>query len=72
MSVDTRYVPYTKETAICVDLAYGSMEEDIATEIKHANAETRETLTRILRKLSNRRNAIKELLVITGTRPGSP
>jgi len=65
LSLDTRYAPYAKETALCVDLAYGSMEEDIAAEIQHANGETKVVLMRLLNKLHGRRNVLNVFSALT-------
>lgn len=68
MSETNRYAPYAKETAICVDLAYGSVEDDIASEIRSATAETREALNRILQKISSRRSALDSFIDMTRPR----
>ncbi len=66
MSIDPKHVPYARETAICVDLAYDSMEGDLMVEIEHATGAHRESLLKLLSKLRARRQALAIFTKVTG------
>ena len=65
MPIDTKYAPYAKETAMCVDLAYATMENDLRAELEAANIETRDVLARLLSKLVDRRDVLIEFTRLT-------
>jgi hypothetical protein len=52
---DPKYAVYARETAMCVDLAYVAMEEDIQAELCHVYGQEREALVRLLTTLRERR-----------------
>ena len=56
--MDAKYVPFAKETAMCVDLAYEAMEADIEVEIARASGQTQDALIRLLGKLRSRRKVL--------------
>lgn len=60
MTIHARLVPYARETAICVDLAYDTMEEEIRAEMVGSSDETHEALNRLLQKLHVRRKLLEE------------
>lgn len=65
MPIDAKHVPYAKETAICVDLAYGAMEEEIRAELQRSGGATRDALERLLRKLQGRRRVLEDFTRLT-------
>jgi uncharacterized protein YfcZ (UPF0381/DUF406 family) len=65
MAHKTTHVGYAGETASCVDLAYIAMEEDILAEMERVPKSDRTSLERLLRRLKERRSAIKEFLKVT-------
>lgn len=65
MPIDTKYAPYARETAACVDLAYEAMEDDIEAELQGATGAARDALTRILFKLRGRRKVLAEFTDLT-------
>lgn len=66
MTADTKYLGYARETALCVDLAYVAMEEDILTELNRGPGDDRAALARVLKRLRERRAALGDLVEITG------
>jgi len=52
---EERYAPYARETAMCVDFAYNSFEEDISNELTTATGETRNVLLCLLERVKERR-----------------
>ena len=52
---DTRYAPYARETAMCVDFAYNAFEDDLRVELAKADGETAKVLAALLQKISERR-----------------
>lgn len=66
MSINSKHAPYARETAICVDLAYSAMEEEIRAEIEQSGGPTRLTLERLLGKLRDRRKVLDEFTRLTG------
>ncbi|MGL4398105.1 MAG: hypothetical protein ACRCS9_16330 [Hyphomicrobium sp.] len=65
MSIDPKHAPYARETAICVDLAFEAMEEDIRSELISADSNSREILLRLLNKLCDRRKVLEEFTRLT-------
>jgi hypothetical protein len=66
--VEQRYAPYARETAICVQFAYRSFEEDLEQELMTAEGEAREVLLRLLRTLKGRRAALDRFTQIVASR----
>lgn len=58
MIADNKYIGYARETALCVDLAYVAMEEDILAELDHGDCQDQAALCRLLRRLHERRAAL--------------
>ena len=65
MSIDPKHTPYARETAICVDLAFDAMEDDIRSELGSAGTDSHEVLTRLLNKLRDRRKVLEEFTRLT-------
>ena len=65
MKSPSRYAPYSKETALCVDLAYHAMEEDLVAEIELASGPGRDALERLLKKLRDRRQVLDQFTRLT-------
>jgi hypothetical protein len=53
-------VQYAKETAMCVDLAYGSIEADIRAELERPDGPSPDALQKLLEKLRARRAVLVE------------
>ncbi len=64
MKSQARYAPYSKETALCVDLAYHAVEDDLLAEIAAANGSGRDALERLLKKLRDRRQVLEQFTKI--------
>ncbi len=64
MKDPVRYAPYSKETALCVDLAYHAVEDDLLAEIKAANGQARDALERLLKRLRDRRQVLEQFTKI--------
>ena len=64
MSNSPTIAAYARETALCVDLAYDAMAEDIAAELARPGGPDKHSLKRILDKLNARRGAIAHLIKI--------
>jgi hypothetical protein len=62
--LEARYAPYAKEAALSVDFAYSAMEADILAELSAAHGDTRQSLSRLLRRLRARRGAISKFAKI--------
>ena len=60
MTDDSRYKVHSKETAICVEFAFDTVEEDIKAELQEAAAPTADALRRILEKMRERRKVLKQ------------
>ena len=60
VTVDSKYIGYARETALCVDLAYVAMEEDVLAELDRSDGEDRAALARILTRLRERRAALRQ------------
>jgi hypothetical protein len=60
LPIDPRYVSYTIDTAISVDVAYIAMEEDIRAELNKPDGSSHKALLGLLQKLLDRRAAIDE------------
>ena len=65
MPINPKHAPYARETAICVDLAFDAMEEDILSEMDAARTDSREILIRLLSKLRDRRQVLEEFTRLT-------
>jgi len=63
-----RYAPYARETAICVDFAYSSFEDDLKREIEHAQGEVRQVLVQLLARVAERRAALDQFTQISQVR----
>jgi hypothetical protein len=57
---DSRYKAHAKETAICVEMAFNTMEEDIKNELATATAPTADALRRVLEKMRERRKTLEQ------------
>ena len=64
MAIEAKFAPYARETALCVDLAYSAVEEDIERELTAANDATREILLKILRRVRERRAVLEEFATL--------
>lgn len=53
-------MPFARETAACVDLAYDAMEGDLRAEIEKAAPDTLPVLQKLLSRLRARREALGE------------
>ena len=42
MAIEAKFASYARETAMCVDLAYSAIEEDIARELDAVSDATRD------------------------------
>jgi hypothetical protein len=71
VTLEARYRPYAKETALCVDFAYSAMEADILAELTSANGEAQASLRRLLQRLQARRGAISEFSQIVADAPAA-
>lgn len=60
MAIEAKFAPYARETALCVDLAYSAIEEDIGRELEAARDVTRDALLRLLRQVQERRAVLEE------------
>lgn len=67
MTVDSKYIGYARETALCVDLAYVAMEEDILAELDRGNGQDPAALARILRRLRERRAVLGQFTELSTT-----
>lgn len=54
MSDDTRYAKYSRETAMCVNLALATVEADLVEAIEGRGGTPEEELRRVLEKLQER------------------
>lgn len=68
MTSDSKYTAYSRETAMCVDLAYVAMEQDINTELRRVGAQERIVLTRLLKRLHARRQVLETFVTATAPR----
>ena len=71
MAIETKFAPYARETAMCVDLAYSTMQEDIVRELDAASDSTRPVLLKLLCQVQERRAVLEEFttLVRRGIEP---
>ena len=60
MSGDTRYQSYSRETAICVELALDGVEGDICAELETNSGPAVDALKRVLEKLRERRKVVEQ------------
>jgi hypothetical protein len=67
VAIDARYIGYARETALCVDLAYIAMEQDLLTEIDRLDGQARDAFDRVLRRLRERRAALTEFTALSRT-----
>lgn len=65
MAINPEHVPYARETAICVDLAYDTIEEDIRAELELTSADASKVLIRLLDKLRDRRKVLDQFTRLT-------
>ena len=68
MTLNPKYAAYARQAAMCVDLAYVAMEEDILAERGRANAREREALDRLLTRLREHRAVLDAFAEITSPR----
>jgi hypothetical protein len=61
---NSRYQPYSKETAICVDLALDSVEADIRHELTTAVGIEADALRRVLKKMQERRKILEQFMQV--------
>jgi hypothetical protein len=59
-TLDARHLPYARETALCVDVAYEGLEADLRAEIATAESETAVVLNRLLERLAERRETLEK------------
>jgi hypothetical protein len=60
VAIEAKFAPYARETAMCVDLAYSAIEEDIGRELDTVSDATRDVLLKLLRKVQERRAVLEE------------
>ena len=68
MTSNSKYAGYARETAMCVDLAYVAMEEDIQAELGRVGAKEHVVLARLLKKLHERRALLETFVAATTSR----
>lgn len=59
MPLDPKYAGYARETAMCVDLAYTAVEQDIRAELDRAIGEECAALKRVLQRMQDRRAVLE-------------
>jgi hypothetical protein len=59
---EDRYAKHAKSTAMCVDFALDSVEDDIQRELDSATGHVAAALTRVLNRVKGRRKAIGDLI----------
>jgi hypothetical protein len=59
---DERHAPYARETAMCVEFAYNSFEEDLRAELTRATGETHLVLLRLVKKITERRAVLDRFI----------
>lgn len=64
MAIEAKFVPYARETAMCVDLAYSAVEDDIGRELDAATHATRVVLLKLLRRVRERRAVLEEFATL--------
>ncbi len=60
-------MPYARETALCVDLAYEAVEGDIRAELEVASDASRDALLRVLERLRDRREVLADFTPLKRT-----
>jgi len=55
---DARYREHSKETAICVEMALNTVEDDIRNELETSGSQAADALNRVLEKLRERRKVL--------------
>lgn len=68
VTIDAKLMGYARETALCVDLAYVAMEQDLLEEIARADDRGGDGLSRVLGRLRDRRAALTEFASIASKR----
>jgi len=64
VSDEAKYAPFRRETAICVDLAYSTVEADIRAELERPGGPAEGALSRLLEKLKEHRAVIEPLAMM--------
>lgn len=59
-ATDAIYLPYARETALCVEVAYEGLEEDLRCELMHAQGEAEAVVQRLLERLTKRREVLEQ------------
>ena len=59
MPLDPKYAGYARETAMCVDLAYTAVEQDIRAELHQASGGDSAALKRVLQRMRERREVLE-------------
>jgi len=65
LAIDHKYAPYSRETALCVELAYDSVEDDLRAEMQRATGATFQSLERILKRVRERRQVLDQFMQLT-------
>jgi hypothetical protein len=55
---DAKYKEQSRETAMCVEMALNTVEDDIRSELKTTGGQAADALKRILEKLDERRKVL--------------
>jgi hypothetical protein len=58
VSQEDRYSAYRRETAVCVDFAYGIVETEVLAELAQANDAAAASLQRVLEHLRRHRAVV--------------
>ena len=58
MTKDARYREHSRETAICVEMAINTVEDDIRSELETSSSQAADALNRVLEKLRERRKVL--------------
>lgn len=58
LSNDAKYKEQSRETAMCVEMALNTVEDDIRSELKTTGGQAADALKRILEKLDERRKVL--------------
>jgi hypothetical protein len=61
---DSRYRIHSRETAICVELALGTVEADIKSELEKATGPTADALLRVLEKMRERHKVLEQFMQV--------
>lgn len=64
MAIEAKFAPYARETAMCVDLAYSAVEDDIERELDAATDATQVVLLKLLGRVRERRAVLEEFATL--------